>query len=341
MLEILTRHRNEHLNTTNFIAYDERFFDLIGPDAVVEHVQPLAYQSHESACYNPSTKQLFFVEWGPPGGDNGTHTWQYMLDTQTNELKKITTNPPTVNVHGCVFYNDAMYVVTDGSHNETGYLARIDPVTLERTTLLNNYYQEPFLGFNDLEIDPNGNFWLTDSKSAYGRDLIDYYYPTQPTVYFVNGTTMRPRPVHITTGNANGVTVSSNEQGQVTVYLPDTGVSEFKPVSLKNPYGNRALWAYDASPDGGFLRNGRFLNNPISYFYDGIRASRNGYLFAGAGDGLDVIDSRDGLTLGSIRVGGGENLAVTVAFGEHELWIVGRGGVWHVSGIKERLDRTW
>lgn len=56
---------------------------------------------------------------------------------------------------------------------------------------------------------------------------------------------------------------------------------------------------------------------------------------------MDVIDPVSGLTLGTIRVGGGENLAVNLAFGEHELWIVGRGGVWHVSGIQERLDRTW
>lgn len=60
-----------------------------------------------------------------------------------------------------------MYVVTDGSHEETGALIKIDPVTLNRTVLLNNYYQQPFMGFNDLEIDPDGNFWLTDSKSGY------------------------------------------------------------------------------------------------------------------------------------------------------------------------------
>lgn len=172
--------------------------------------------------------------------------------------------------------------------------------------------------------------------------MIDFYYPTNPTVYFLNCTTMRPKPVHITAGNANGVAVSrsSSSSSGHTVFLPDTGVSEFKPVSLKNPYGNRALFAYDTSNEG-ILTNPRFLNNPISYFYDGIRASKNGYLFAGAGDGVDVIDPRSGLTLGTIRVGGGNNLAVSVAFGEHEMWIVGRGGVWHVSNVREPLARDW
>lgn len=157
----------------------------------------------------------------------------------------------------------------------------------------------------------------------------------------VNGTTKRPKVVHITTGNANGVAVSVPSDGPRRLYLPDTGVSVFKPESRKDPYGDRRLTAYDVAVEGGVLSNPRLLNNPIAYFYDGIRVSRNGYIFAGAGDGVDVIDPVSGLTLGTIRVGGGENLAVNLAFGEHELWIVGRGGVWHVSGIQERLDRTW
>ncbi|KAJ0341442.1 hypothetical protein COL154_011897 [Colletotrichum chrysophilum] len=331
---------NEFLNTTNFIAYDERFFDIFGPQATVKQVQQLAFQTHEAPCYNKDTKELYFAEWGPPGGDDGTHSWQYMLDTRNNTLKKITTTPPTVNAHGCIYYRGAYHVVTDGSHNETGALVRVNPETLERTVLLNNYYQEPFMGFNDLDIDSEGNFWLTDSKSGWGRDIVDYTPPTNPTVYFVNGTTMRPKVVHITTGNANGVAVSSLQDGRHTLYLPDTGVSEFKPVSKKNPYGNRALFAYDVAP-GGVLTSPRLLNNPISYFYDGIRVSRNGWIFVGAGDGVDVIDPVSGFTLGTIRVGGGDNLAVSLAFGEHEFWIVGRGGVWHVNNVAERLDREW
>lgn len=150
---------------------------------------------------------------------------------------------------------------------------------------------------------------------------------------------MRPKVVHITTGNTNGVAISSLKDGKQTLYLPDTGASEQKPISRKNPYGDRALVAYDIAA-GGVLASPRLLNNPISYFYDGIRVSRNGWIFAGAGDGVDVIDPDTGLTLGTIRVGG-VNVAVNLAFGEHELWIVGQGGVWHVSGIAERLDRAW
>ncbi|KAL4896425.1 hypothetical protein BDV59DRAFT_198806 [Aspergillus ambiguus] len=327
-----------YLNTTDFVAYDPKFLDIIGPNATVDHVQQLAYQSHESPCYIKDTNQLFFVEWGPPGGVDGIHSWQYMLDVATNTLKKVTTKPPTYNAHGCVYYNQSMYVVTDGyGDKQTGQVVQIDPRTLEMETVLNNFLVQPFAGFNDLEMDRDGNFWLTDSKSGWGREIVDFTPPTSPSVYFVERSTLRSKVVYTTDGNANGVAISPDGK---TIYIPDTGVSEFRP-SNKNPYGQRQLWAFDLSRSRSVLSNRRLLNNPVSYFYDGIRVSRNGWIFCGAGDGVDVIDPNTGFTLGTIRVGGGENLAVSLAFGEHELWIVGKGGVWHVKGIQDRLDREW
>lgn len=169
---------------------------------------------------------------------------------------------------------------------------------------------------------------------------------TVPDAYFVNRTTMRPRVVETTTGNSNGVAIS-NRTGGLAVYFGDTGVttsynSDGQLLTTNNPFNRRDLSAYDVVPGGaGLLANYRLLNNPISYIYDGVRVSRNGWIFAGAGEGVDVIDPDTGLTLGTLHVGGGQSVAVNVAFGEHEMWVVGKGGVWHVSGISERLDRTW
>jgi gluconolactonase len=148
---------------------------------------------------------------------------------------------------------------------------------------------------------------------------------------------MQSKIIWTTDGNANGVAISPDGK---TLYIPDTGVSNFRP-SNKNPYGKRMLWAFDISGSGAVLANKRMLGNPLSYFYDGIRASREGWLFAGSGDAVDVIDPETGFVLGSIRVGGGSNVAVSLAFGEHEMWIVGKGGVWHVKNIKARLMRDW
>ncbi|KAJ5095668.1 hypothetical protein NUU61_005024 [Penicillium alfredii] len=297
------------VNTTDFVAYDPKFFNIIGPSATIEH---------------------------------------YLLDVDSNKLKKIVPDPPTVNAHGCVHYDGKLHVVTDGSRdNETGALVQIDPHSLKKKVLLNNFFVQPFAGFNDQEMDRAGNFWLTDSRSAadgfetayVGREVVDLVPPTNPSIYFVEAHTMRAKVVWTTTGNANGVAVVPDSR---TIYVPDTGVSKFRP-SKKNPYGNRQLRAFTVSKSGSVLPNQRILGSPISYFYDGIRASREEWLFAGSGNAVDVIDPETGLILGSIGVGGGENVAASVAFGRNELWIVGRGGggVWHDKNLKARLQRDW
>jgi hypothetical protein len=62
-------------------------------------------------------------------------------------------------------------------------------------------------------------------------------------------------------------------------------------------------------------------------------------VFCAAGDGVDIIEPENGITLGIIRVGG-DYVAVNIVFDDHTLWIVGKGGVWKVSGI-EFLARKW
>ncbi|KAF5019793.1 hypothetical protein F66182_8162 [Fusarium sp. NRRL 66182] len=328
------------LNSTDFVAYDERFFDLLGPDATIRRLHDLPFQTHEAPCYNPSTKDLFFIEWGPPGGDDGFHDWQYLLNTETNQLRKVTTNPPTYNVHGCAVYEGDYYVITDGSHNETASLNKITPDNLQATRLLNNYYGLPFSGLNDIDVDEEGNFWLTDDHYGWGAGIVEYTPPTLSTAYFVNKTTLRPRPFHTTTGQANGITYHKGDNGKGTIYISNTAASEPGPMPhTLNPYGPRTVTAFDISYPGALTSHQRLLSVPIAFVYDGIKVSRNGWIFAGSGNGVDVLDPQTGETLGTIRVGGGDYVAVNVAFGQDELWIVGAGGVWHVTGFRETLAR--
>lgn len=161
---------------------------------------------------------------------------------------------------------------------------------------------------------------------------------------------MRPRVAEVLPldSNTNGLAVFPKADGSgLTVYVGQTGVSQalnsvFNPTTQLQ-FNIRGLLAFDASPDGGgLLTNRRLLNTAISFYYDGVRVSRNGWVFGAAGEGVDVLDFRTGLTLGTIRLAGPlPGRAVNIAFGDHEMWVVGSGGVWHVSGIQERLDRDW
>lgn len=152
---------------------------------------------------------------------------------------------------------------------------------------------------------------------------------------------MRIKELAMLEGNANGITLSPDGK---TLYVADTGASESKPAR-RNDQGPREMWAWDfaTSSHGAkipLLVNQRMLSRAIEYFYDGIRTSSNGLIFAAGGEVVDVIDPESGWTLGSIRVGGNGNDPVNIALGDHEMWIVGKGGVWHVKDIKERLSNT-
>ncbi|KAK8051659.1 hypothetical protein PG993_003044 [Apiospora rasikravindrae] len=320
---------NQQINQTSFVAYDPRFFDIIGPDATVEQLQVLPFQVHEAPCFIPETSQLFFVQWGPPGGgENGGHNYQYLLDLKTNNLTTLQTDPPTWNIHGCVYSKGKLHVVTDGGPHETGYLATIDPSTWERRTILNNHDEQPFISFNDLDMDREGNYYMTDSLSGWGRYLHPYGQPTAPTVYFVNGTTLRIKPLmYLENGNTNGIAVSADGS---SLYVADTGASLVRP-SGRDEQGPRDLWAFDfaTSKTTGqklpLLTNKRLLTRAIQYFYDGVRVSRGGWIFGAGGEVVDVVDPESGWILGSIRMGGGQNGPVNLVFGENELWVVGKG----------------
>lgn len=70
-----------------------------------------------------------------------------------------------MNLHGCVYNKGKLHVVTDGGPHGTGYLASIDPSTRERTTILNNHNEQPFISFKDLDLDREGYYDLADSLS--------------------------------------------------------------------------------------------------------------------------------------------------------------------------------
>ena len=126
-----------------------------------------------------------------------------------------------------------------------------------------------------------------------------------------------------------------------TLHVADTGASEVKP-GRRNFQGPRDLWACDfaTSASGAkipLLNNRRLFNRAIEYFYDVVRIGSDGFVFGAGGEVVDVMDPESGLILGSIRMGGNGNNPVNVVFGEHEMWVVGKGGVWHVKNTAEKL----
>lgn len=155
-----------------------------------------------------------------------------------------------------------------------------------------------------------------------------------PAVYFINMTDMSAQWVFQTDGNANGV--ASAPDG--TLYVDSTGISQGRP-NVKDSRKTRALLAFDTTDGGAPLRGERLFFNPVSYYCDGVRVTKGGLVMCATGDGVDFIDPVTGKDLGRIRIGGPPSVAVNLAYSDHTLWIIAKGGVWKVTDIRESLAK--
>ncbi|KAK8042337.1 hypothetical protein PG994_012820 [Apiospora phragmitis] len=207
---------NEQTNQTSFVAYDPRFFDISGP-----------------------TRQWSRMG-GPGGGENSCHDYQYLLDLKINNLTTVRINPPTWNVRGCVYSKGKLHVVTDGGPHETGYLATIDPSTWERTRILNNHDEQSFISFNDLDMDCEGNYDLTDSLSRAG--------PARP----VGRPTWAPRRPRAASGcrcSRTGGCSPAPSNTSTTASAPAAAAGSSAP-------GARSWMSWTRSPAGFWARSG-------------------------------------------------------------------------------------
>lgn len=140
----------------------------------------------------------------------------------------------------------------------------------------------------------------------------------------------------------NGIAFSPDRK---TLYMTDTGAGvpmidprvswQQAPSLTWNNTNKRAVYAFDVSDDGTYLKNRRPVFLAMDFVPDGLKVASNGYLLTGSGHGVDVLDST-GRPLLRVQT---NFTAVNCEFvGENrdELWIVGHGGVarvkWNLTG---------
>lgn len=139
---------------------------------------------------------------------------------------------------------------------------------------------------------------------------------------------MVANPVGNPEQKGNGLTTSPDGK---YFYALDTGAST---ATAKDPLGVRTITKYSIVDDNS-LTQPRILASPLSYIWDGIRASRGGWIVAAASEGVDIVDPVSGLTLGTFHVG--QNVtAVNIAFrpGGY-IYVVGKGGAWEIKAKEE------
>ncbi|KAI7218439.1 hypothetical protein KC333_g3605 [Hortaea werneckii] len=304
------------LADASFVAWDEQFLDVIGSDARVETIQtfesPEDKHVHEAPVYVAETNELVFSDTSQIG-------WLWAVNIDSQETRKIATNPPLYNVNGATYHDGLLYACTNG-----GSVRGIFTVNLTdgaTKPLLNNFRGRHFNSPNDLIFDSRGNIFFTDP--TYGRvsqwpgvqdpELPNSIYHFDPQTK--NLRTLSNSPLLF----PNGLALSVDEG---TLYVADSNSSFNSLTSVRN------VWAFDVEHQGARLSTPRLVYQAESGWPDGIRVSRSGLLFVAVAGGVDVVAPATGLLLGKINVPGDIVFNLEPADGG------GRDGVWLLTGHK-------
>ena len=165
------------------------------------------------------------------------------------------------------------------------------------TVLIDQFEGKPLNAPNDVVVKSDGSIWFTDP--GYGM-LMDYEGHRAPfeldtCVYRLDPQTMQAQVVADDFSRPNGLCFSPDES---LLYIVDTGLSD-------GPDHPSNIRVFDVEGEG--LTNGRVFVDMRPGGSDGIRADRNGNIWAGAGwggegfDGVHCFDP-DGTLIGKIHL---------------------------------------
>ncbi|KIV81316.1 hypothetical protein PV11_03508 [Exophiala sideris] len=302
----------------SFIAYDRRFFDILGPHPKLEKLFTLPEGTHEAPNYLPAQNKVFV--------SNFNYTYEYLIDLSSEPpvLENLTTTPELQSVNGGFIYQGKLVVGTDGFRNSTPPgLYLYDPATNHSEVLLNNFRGLRFNTPDDLVVDQYGQVWFVDAPFGYITGV--YYGLPQlaPSIYCYNIETGSLSVVDQTIDWPNGIAFSADNK---TLYVTDT------PIGPGNNTREHAIFAYDVAPPHT-LSNKRTFYVPDTFFADGIKVSERGNIFTACASTVDVI-SPDGDLLGKINVPG-HIINNLVFLPNGTIFLTGEGGIWRVR-IKEQ-----
>ncbi|OAL23190.1 hypothetical protein AYO20_11058 [Fonsecaea nubica] len=320
------------LAKASFVAFDSRFFDILGPNPTLEKLFDLPeHNVHEAPNFLPAQNKVFV--------SNFNHTYEYLVDLSVEPpaLQNLTTDPPLESVNGGFIHEGKLVVGTDGYRNSTPPgLYLYDPATNRSEPLLNNYRGLKLSTPDDLVVDQFGQVWFVDAPSLECLMLTDpnnrfsylawtYDNPPElaPSIYCFNMTSGAVSVVDQSILWPNGIAFSPDNQ---TLYITST------PLGPDNSTENHAIVAFDVLYPHTLV-NKRTVYVPDTYFADGLKVSEAGNLYAAAGSGIDVV-TPEGDLLGKITAAG-EVFNNLVFLPKGEILVTGVQGIWRVR-IREQ-----
>lgn len=218
----------------------------------------------------------------------------------------------------------------------------LDPTSNKTTILLNNYFGFYFNGLDNLFVDSHGDIWFTDPDYAWNGNRTDTIPQLHAQTYRFRPSTGQLWVVEDSLGQPNGIAISPDAKN---VYICDTiagsgTISPHYPNVHSLPYNQTAkqtVYRYDIvdADTAPALINKRPFYYSQEWVPDGVNVAANGFVVAGVGMGVDVIDRTGSLVL-QIRT---DYIVQNFAWvGEDltEFWLMGQGGIsrvrWNLKG---------
>ncbi|KAI9928522.1 hypothetical protein ASPWEDRAFT_336980 [Aspergillus wentii DTO 134E9] len=335
----------DHVKSADFIVFDkERGLEVLGSKPSYEYMFSVSDAVHEAPVYVASQNKLYLSQLAPPPG----YLPQLVVDLNQDPptLSEFLSDPPVYAPNGGTFYDGKVIWGASGGNNSVGgseqriSLRTLDPQTNKTTSLVNNYFGFYFNTIDDLIVHPKtGDVWFTDPQYSWFNALTDTPPQLPSASYRYNSTSGAVFVVDDTISQPNGIAFSPDG---LIVYITDSG-SVSGPVDPKyghpgtpfNATGHRTIYAFDVSKDGTKASNKRAIYLSAGYVPDGLKVAANGYIVAGTGRGVDILDPVGQLLLTVQTNYTVQNFAWTGPELK-TLWLMGQGGIskveWDLAG---------
>jgi gluconolactonase len=309
-----------------FVTHDADFAAVLGDAPRL--VRVVATDAHEGPVYAPHEDALYFTTVparrdAPVPGTPEVAIKRLALDGERFPLEpeRVTVIRSDANsANGMALdASGALVVCEQGSRARDAAIARVDPVTGERTTLVDSWDGLALNSPNDVVARSDGSVWFTDP--SYGHlqgfrpepEIGDFVYRHDPST---------GRLVVVADGfdKPNGLAFSPEED---VLYVTDSGANQEEgSYYAARPHHVKA---FDVVA-GRRLANERLFAVTTPGFPDGIKVDAAGRVYASSFSGVQVF-SVDGDLIGEIRLPG----AVNFVFGGPErnvLFITTDDAIW-------------
>jgi len=275
---------------------------VIAAPVIAPRVRVAVTDAHEGPVYLAEANALLFTSVR-----RGTRVAIRRLDLDSGIVTTVVEDANAAN--GMALDRQGRLLVCEqGTLGSPARLTRLDLRTRRSETLVDAVAGRPLSSPNDVTVGPDGAIWFTDP--SYGHVQGFRPAPQLPDgAYRFDPVTGNVAAVPWEFDKPNGIALSPDGS---KLYVSDNG----------EPHH---LLAFDVTARGA--TNGRVLAVGTPEHPDGLKADRDGRLYASAAHGLQVF-APDGAELGGIALPG----AVNFAFGRHgRLYVTTDTAVWAVD----------